>query len=648
MNLFITALLSFILFASCTTTPTKKQEPKPAPLSAQELYKQSVQSFKARKYNTTIKLSKDIIYKYSDYDIAGKVYLMLGKSYSKLGQKKEALASYTELINSPYYSDEVWTAHYNSAYLNWSFKNEAQTIFHLNSVINNSRAPKELLVKSYKILMEVYQYNERYLDVVYVLVKLHDISNDIDEKDAYKVHAQELAESKLSRDDLSQVAATSKFGFLRTSALYRLGLMNFESGQYSRAENYFEDVIDLEPDTALAEKSQSFLQQINARSKVNSDTIGVILPLSGRLAPLGYRTLAGIEYGLGIFNKNNNTSLKLAVIDSEANPNVAKRAVEKLVIEDNVIAILGSIKGKTSLALAQKAQELGVPTIGFALNSELTRTGDFVFRNALTSRMQVKKLVTTAINKYGAKRFAILYPNDNYGVEFANMFWDEVLQQGGKITGAQDYTSEEKDFRDPIRRLVGTFYREDRFDEYKLRMQEWESKYANTRKKPPKDLLPPIVDFDALFIPDSDKALGQIAPMLEYNDVKNVLLLGTSLWNSPTFIRRADKYADSTLFVDSFYNTDNKQYKELSELFQSEFNRKPDSFEIQAYETASILRFLIQNRGIDSRSELQKALSSLKNFPGLSGSLEVNEFGDIERPLSALKVEKGKILKITE
>ena len=361
-------------------------------------------------------------------------------------------------------------------------------IFHYDS-------PKKIKAEAHRLNIEVATFKNDYLSALISYVELANSSENSQEIDAFKSQAREITESKLGREDLMRVAGSSSYDFLRPLALFKMGLTYFEESNYSKAESYLEDVVSLSPKSAIAEQANDLLLQIYSRSKIDSKTIGVILPLSGRLGPIGYKTLSGIQHGLGVFDKGS-SNFQIAVIDSEANPNVARRAVEKLVVEDNVIAIIGSLKGKTSLAIAKKSQELGVPNIGFSLSSELTVTGDYIFRNALTSHMQVKNLVNTSMNKFGIKKFAILYPNDNYGIEFANIFWDEVLANGGEIRGAQSYNSKETDFRAPIQRLVGTYYREDRFDEYKIRLQEWQAKYGeNTRRKIPSDLLPPIIDF---------------------------------------------------------------------------------------------------------------------------------------------------------
>src|SRR6185369_3531304 len=118
----------------------------------------------------------------------------------------------------------------------------------------------------------------------------------------------------------------------------------------------------------------------------------------------------------------------------------------------------GSLLSKTALPLAAKAQELGVPSIGLSQKAGLTEIGDKVFRNALTSEMQVREVVRVAMDELGLKKFAILFPNDPYGVEYANIFWDEVLARGGSVQAAQTYNPKDTDFRGVIQRLVGTYY----------------------------------------------------------------------------------------------------------------------------------------------------------------------------------------------
>jgi ABC-type branched-subunit amino acid transport system substrate-binding protein len=419
-----------------------------------------------------------------------------------------------------------------------------------------------------------------------------------------------------------------------------LGELSLEVHDQDGARKYFAKSISIAPTSDAGIHSQEMLNQLESIRRVESKTIGVILPMSGKYAAISQKTLRGVQMGLGLYN-NYPSSFKLAVIDSEGNPDNARRGVERLVREDNVIAVIGSVLSKTAPAVAAKASELGVPSIALSQKAGITDAGPNVFRNSLTSEMQVRYLVKVAMEELGMKKFAILFPNDLYGVEFANIFWDEVLARGGQIVGAQNYSDKETDFRFPIQRLIGTYYVEARADEYKLRLKEWADAQTkkSVRNAPPEDLLPPIVDFDAIFIPDSVKSMGQISAMLSFNGVKGVKLLGTNLWNVAGVAKRAGHFANNLLFVDSFVSTEpdfmnsvfTKDYKTI-------FNEEPGIFEVQGYDAALLLRQLI-SQGNTNRESLSQALSQVKDFPGAVGPLSMTPQKEIMRPLVALTLD---------
>ena len=60
-------------------------------------------------------------------------------------------------------------------------------------------------------------------------------------------------------------------------------------------------------------------------------------------------------------------------------------------------------------------------------------------------------------------------------------------------------------------------------------------------------VLPPIVDFDALFIPDEHDKIVLIAPQLAFHDVTGVRLLGSSGWVDPELIEIGRRCARDAL-----------------------------------------------------------------------------------------------------
>lgn len=465
------------------------------------------------------------------------------------------------------------------------------------------------------------------------------------EQDASRLQAIDIVETKLNEDQLKEVADGSDFGYLRAHAMYRLGEMSLENKDISSAIKYFTSVVEFLPGSDLAVRSQDIISQVEASKNVQTQTIGAVLPLSGKNALIGQRALRGLEMGLGLNIPG--SAFKLAVMDSEGNPDSARRGVERLVKEDNVIAIVGSLLSKTAPTVAAKSSELGVPSLALSQRSGLTEVGPTVFRNSLTSAMQVRTLVRTAMEDLGMKKFAILYPNDAYGVEFTNIFWDEVLARGGSITAVQIYSPKETDFRLVIQRLVGTYFGEARQEEFNLRLKDIQQsdRKKSVRQNNLETVLAPIMDFDAIFIPDNIKSMGQISAMLSYNDVKDVKLLGTNLWNTKDLPRRAGNFANNLLFVDSVSPAKFEQAN-FVRAYKALYNEDPSLIEIQAYDAGIILRQLIVS-GINTREELTQSLTGLKKFPASLGALTMNAEREIERPVTPLTVEKGEIIRFS-
>jgi branched-chain amino acid transport system substrate-binding protein len=462
----------------------------------------------------------------------------------------------------------------------------------------------------------------------------------------YRLKALEIADNKLSEDELDKVSSDSDYGFIRGHALFKLGELSMQRRDTSTARRYFSSVLSFLPESDIAARAQDYISQIDSVRYVEPKTIGVILPLSGKNGPIAQKTLRAVEMGLGL--ESSDSRFKLAVMDSEGNPDNARRSVERLVKEDNVIAIIGSLLSKTASAEVSKADELGVPSLVLSQKSGITDVGPSVFRNSLTSEMQVHHLVHVAMDELGMKRFAILFPNDPYGTEYANIFWDEVLARGGTIAAAQTYNSKDTDFRGPVERLVGTYYIEARLDEYKTRMKETKANQkgkVSRQEKSSDDVLPPITDFDAIFIPDSAKTLGQLAAFLSYGGVRGIKLLGTNLWNSPGLAKRAGNFSSNLLFVDGVFNqSDSYQHSSFVQEYKKMFNEDPSLLEIQAYDSALILRQTILG-GATTRDELSRRLSELRKFPGSLGPLDMSKNREVLRPILSLTVaHDGQII----
>ncbi len=641
---FLPLYVSSFILLSCSAAP-KKNPPLVAPFDARkELNRIQIDSAAGADKRAQQRLRK-LIQTHPKSDVADDATIQLARIYLKQQNFEQCYQTYMSLIES-----DVFSPNEAEALLG------ASKCLHRLGRIDESLALTQRglnipgLNPSFKLEFHKHRYQllistgDR-IEALYSIAFIYQNDPKVEVRSSALARVTELVNLLLNENDLLKVIEDSRLGVARAQAAFRLGLLRLRQKDFDSARSHFASAADWGSGTPLKVRAENYVRQIDSRRRVEANTIGAVLPLTGRHASIAQRTLRGLQLGLGVYGSNR-SGLKLSVVDSEGTPDGARRAVERLVVEDSAIAIVGSLLSRTATSVATKAEELGIPSIGLSQKAGLTGIGNYVFRNAITSEMQVRELVRVAMDQLGMKRFAILYPNDAYGVEFANLFWDEVLARGGTVAGVQIYNSKETDFRGPIKRLVGTFYLEDRRSEYTSRLKDWykKQKKISSRQIPPDDLLPPVVDFDAIFIPDTPKAAGQIAPMLAYQGINNVRLMGTNIWNSQEFIRRGERNVQNAIFVDSNMTAEaafrnSKFFRE----FVSAFGEEPGLFEAQSYEVGLILRHTLSN-GERTRVGVAQALAALDQVEGITGPISMTNQREIARPLTPFIVKNNAIV----
>ncbi len=433
--------------------------------------------------------------------------------------------------------------------------------------------------------------------------------------------------------------------------MYRLGQNNAEKEEYDDAEKILSQFIERFPGHENALKAQRLIEEIRKKGVYSKYTIGCLLPLSGPYESFGRRALKGIELAMNQFcSQGIQPAVKLIIKDTESDADKAAAAVKEL-FDEHVAAIIGPIFTAESAALA--AQDKSIPIITITQKNNITDIGDYVFRNFFTPMMQVHALVSYVIEELGLGSFAILYPDDNYGTTFMNLFWDEVTAYGGKVVGVESYNVEHTDFADPIKKLVGLYYEvpED-LKTMDILIEDEETGKAddiskdaeeNKEKQEPEA----IVDFDAVFIPDAPERAGLIIPQLAFYDVKDVYLLGTNLWHCDSLIKMARRYVQSAIMPDVFFaESSSKQVTDFVAVFEQTFKEKPEFIEAVAYDSAMILFQIVSRPDIRYRSSIKTALINLNNFQGVTGLTSFDSNGEIKKRLYLLRIKGKKFVEL--
>lgn len=446
---------------------------------------------------------------------------------------------------------------------------------------------------------------------------------------------------------------------------YAKGLRLAGDGRVGDAAAHLKDFARRFSDHGLADRALEKLEEIERMAYFEGHRIGLLLPLSGEYAKFGRSVLQGVEAAMMRFSEQRSLDppLEIFIRDTGNDP---ERAVEgvKFLAEKKVAAIAGPIV--MADAAAQEAQVRGVPIITLTQRPGITETGDYVFRNFLTSRMQAEAIAEHATGRLGLERFAILYPDERYGEVFLHAFWDKLIERGGVVKGVESYDSSKTDFSGPIRRLVGLYHdipdelravipvgeqlfdvSEDRYDGDAPGLVDAAGQDAadeNENGEPEA-----IVDFDAVFIPDSARVSGLIIPQLRFFDIRDVHLLGTNLWHSQALIDTAGRQLRQVVIPEGFYaDSARPAVSRFVRDYKQVYGEAPGYLEAAGYDTAMLLFETVSKPEIDNRVALKNALLGMAPMEGMTGTTHFDETGEAVKDLYLLEVVRGRFSEIAE
>jgi branched-chain amino acid transport system substrate-binding protein len=182
----------------------------------------------------------------------------------------------------------------------------------------------------------------------------------------------------------------------------------------------------------------------------NPYVVGALLPLSGRGREVGRQLLQGMQ--LAALDEG---GPELVVEDTAGNPATTTAAVESLIGDQRVVAVLGPVDSRTTEAAAVSTRRAGVPLLSFSASEDTTSAGEQVFRFLYSPRDELTALVGKARAR-GLSRFVVLYPDHGYGRTMERLFDQEVASAGGIYCEGVAYPPGTKSFVEYVRTVLET------------------------------------------------------------------------------------------------------------------------------------------------------------------------------------------------
>jgi ABC-type branched-subunit amino acid transport system substrate-binding protein len=204
----------------------------------------------------------------------------------------------------------------------------------------------------------------------------------------------------------------------------------------------------------------------------------------------------------------------------------------------------------------------------------------------------------------------------------------------------ESYNPDDTDFPEEIKKMIGLYYPRpaslvERLEEMRTTEEEESTIFS--------DEPAPIIDFDAIFMPDNAQRVAMIAPQLAYHDVTDVLLIGTSLWQSPQLVESASDYIQGAIFPSGFFEKSGEPGVEsFVEKYKENYESSPGTLAAIGYDTIRLLKSLLENEGVRTRMGLKRALFRYPDFAGVTGMIYFDYQGELAKEPILLTVSGNK------
>jgi branched-chain amino acid transport system substrate-binding protein len=340
---------------------------------------------------------------------------------------------------------------------------------------------------------------------------------------------------------------------------------------------------------------------VNAELTGSKPTVGDSCKKAMELLAAQVNQAGGVQVGAKKY------PLKLFVEDNEDKAESAAAAAQKLISQNNVLAIIGPNASGNAIPAARICEDAGVIMITpWSTNPKTTEGKKFVFRACFIDDFQGQVMAKFARDNLKVRTAAVLYDvasEYNKGIaEFFKKFFEDA---GGKVVAFQSYTKDDKDFSSQLTLI----------------------KAANP---------------DVLFLPNyynevplqaqQARRLGLTCPFI-----------GSDSWGSEELLRLGAKDLEGSFFS-THYAPDiaTPKAQKFIRDYETKYAKKPDDVAALTYDAGQLLCAAITKAQSLDRKKVRDALAAIQKFAGVTGQMDFKNLCDPIKSAVILQIKDGK------
>lgn len=347
--------------------------------------------------------------------------------------------------------------------------------------------------------------------------------------------------------------------------------------------------------------------------KADTIKVGANLEMTGGSASYGISSKNAIELAFKEINEKggiNGKQLELVVADNKSEAAEATNAMQKLVSQDNVVAVIGPNLSSSVIAASAINNSAKVLDIApMATNPYVTvdqasgKTKDFNYRTCFIDPFQGTVMAKFATAELGVGNAAILIDNSSdYAKGLAQFFKENFVKEGGAVTAEESYLQKDTDFKATLTKIKAT-------------------------------------NPDFLYVPGYYQEVGLIVKQARELGM-NMPIAGGDGWDSAKMPEIAGAAALNNTYFSSLYSPEDSSdiNKNFVAAYEKAYGQKPDVFAALSYDSALLVAEAIKNAGSTEPAKISEAMAKINGFSGVSGSVT---FDDKHNPVKSAVILAG-------
>jgi branched-chain amino acid transport system substrate-binding protein len=344
--------------------------------------------------------------------------------------------------------------------------------------------------------------------------------------------------------------------------------------------------------------------------------LGFFAPITGPAAADGESCLQAAQLAIKLINEGggiNGVPVELVYYDDAFSPPQAVSIAQKLTTKDGVVAAVSGSYSHTTRASAETYQNAKIPMISaYGVHPDITRAGDYVFRQSFVGTVQGRAAAEVAIKLLGAKTVSVIHVDNDFGNELSKSFIEYAEKKGVKILSVDSFSIGEREFTPALTKIK--------------------------QENPDILFLVAYAGEGAQIILQAD-AIGLECQKLGTEGVDSTM----------QFLKVAGEKADGLVITTNLdRDSERAEVQNFIKAFTAEYGYAPDMVGASVFDAFTVLGYVMKNYGT-SPQEIQQGIYKVKDFPAVTGIIKgYNELGEVTKTVQVQKVVNGEFHYFSE